>query len=252
MSLLKRQLDTTARVEPNLTDRITAILTDEITSGQYKLGEILPPEQIIAERLGVSRTVLREAVSRLKADGLVVSKQGRGLTITATVRPTVLRMYAADEGDLDKILSIVELRRGFEIEAASLAASRRTENDLLAMREALQAMADAIESDDIVAGTGADLRFHRTIAEATHNEHYIEFFNFLSILLARNLQVSRTNSAKAKRGTDAQREHEVLYRAIELGDAELSRQCARSHVENTESRLRSASKLNGNHLKNKT
>src|SRR5690606_11675904 len=143
MALLKRQRDTAARSEPNLTDRITEVLISEITSGQYKVGEILPPEQVIAERLGVSRTVLREAVSRLKADGLVTSKQGRGLAITATARPSVLRMHAADEGNLDQILGIVELRRGFEIEAASLAAVRRTEADLAAMREALQAMGNA-------------------------------------------------------------------------------------------------------------
>lgn len=249
MALLKRQRDIPARIEPNLTDRITQILINEITGGQYKLGEVLPPEQIIAGRLGVSRTVLREAVSRLKADGFVASKQGRGLAITAVVRPSVLRMHATEEGDLDQILSIVELRRGFEIEAASLAAIRRTEDDLLAMRDALQTMAKAIETDDIVVGVDADMRFHRVIAEATRNEHYIEFFNFLSSLFARNLQVSRTRSAKAKRGTDAQREHEILYAAIERGDSELARQCARNHVENTESRLRSSSYFNGNYLK---
>jgi DNA-binding FadR family transcriptional regulator len=241
MTLLKRKLDIAARVEPNLTDRITELLIDEITGGQYKLGEILPPEQVIADRLGVSRTVLREAVSRLKADGLVTSKQGRGLAITAIARPWVLRMHAAHEDDLDQILSIVELRRGFEIEAASFAAMRRTEQDLLAMREALQAMAEAIETDDVGAGVAADIQFHRMIAEATHNKHYIEFFNFLGSLLARNLQVSRTRSAKAKRGTDAQNEHEILYGAIERGDSELARQCARNHIESTESRLRSRS-----------
>ncbi|WP_459615702.1 FadR/GntR family transcriptional regulator [Bordetella sp. 2513F-2] len=238
MALLKKQRNIPARGEANLTDRIAAILVNEITSGQYKVGEILPPEQVIAERLGVSRTVLREAVSRLKADGLVSSKQGRGLAIQATTRPSVLRMHA-DEGNLVQILSIVELRRGFEIEAASLAAARRTEADLAAMREALSEMAYAIESDNVAAGVEADLKFHRAVAEATRNEHYIEFFIFLSSLLADNLRVSRTRSAEANRGSDAQREHETIYRAIERGDPELARQCARNHIENTESRLRS-------------
>jgi DNA-binding FadR family transcriptional regulator len=241
MSLLKPQGSTTARIEPNLTDRITEVLISEITSGNYKLGEILPPEQTIADRLGVSRTVLREAVSRLKADGLVTSKQGRGLAVQAIARPSVLRMHAADEDKLDEILAIVELRRGFEIEAASLAASRHSAEDLRAMRSALDDMARAIETDDIAAGIEADLRFHRAVAEATRNDHYVEFFHFLSRLLRDNLRVSRTRSAKAKRGTDAQREHEIIYQAIERGDPELARQCARNHVENTESRLRSSS-----------
>jgi len=237
MGLLNRQPHEVARLETSLTDRIVETLTNEITSGQYKIGEVLPPEQIIADRLGVSRTALREAVSRLKADGLVNSKQGRGLAITAVTRPSVLRMHAADESNLDQILGIVELRRGFEIEAASLAASRRTDADLAAMREALQSMAAAIASDDIDAGVEADMRFHRAVAEATRNEHYLEFFRFLSRLLAYNLRVSRTRSAKAKRGTDAQNEHEFLYRAIEQGDPALARQCARNHIENTEARL---------------
>lgn len=238
MALLKRQSSTNARPEPNLTDRITEILINEITSGQYALGEVLPPEQIIAERLGVSRTVLREAVSRLKADGLVESKQGRGLAVTAVARPSVLRMHAADEGDIEQIISIVELRRGFEIEAASLAALRRTDQDLDAMRDSLDAMAQAIETDDVVAGVDADMRFHRAVAEATRNRHYTEFFSFLSQLLARNLQVSRTRSAKARRATDAQREHQLLFEAIERGDPELARDLARNHIENTETRLR--------------
>lgn len=250
MDLLKQNSSAAARVEPNLTDRITEILIDEITSGQYKLGEVLPPEQVIAERLGVSRTVLREAVSRLKSDGLVTSKQGRGLAITANVRPSVLRMHAASDGDLGRILSIIELRRGFEIEAASLAAVRRTDADLLFMREALQDMAQAIETDSIMSGVEADFRFHRAIAQATDNEHYLEFFDFLSTLLKRNLQVSRTRSAKvAGRGADAQREHEILYDALEKGDAMLARQCARNHVENTEARLRNSSHFKGNYLK---
>lgn len=241
MSLLKSQSRFAARIEPSLTDRITEILLNEITSGNYKLGEVLPPEQTIAERLGVSRTILREAVSRLKADGLVTSKQGRGLTVQAIARPSILRMHAADENKLDEIIAIVELRRGFEIEAASLAASRRDKHDLLAMRSALDEMSAAIANDDIAAGIEADLLFHRTIAEATRNEHYVEFFQFLSRLLRDNLTVSRTRSAKAKRGTDAQREHEIIFEAILRGEPQLARQSARQHVENTESRLRTNS-----------
>lgn len=238
MALLKRQRVLTGRPEANLTDRVTQLLVGEITSGQYQIGEVLPPEQIIAERLGVSRTVLREAVSRLKAEGLVTSKQGRGLAIAAVVRPSVLRMHPAHEGDLKQIVNIVELRRGFEIEAASLAAERRTEGDLRAMRQALADMAKALESDNVVAGVEADMRFHQAVAEATRNEHYIEFFDFLRGLLVHNLTVSRTRSARAQRAASAQKEHETLYKAIELGDPELARQCAREHIQNTEARLR--------------
>ncbi|WP_244240409.1 FadR/GntR family transcriptional regulator [Achromobacter agilis] len=227
--------------EPNLTDRVTEMLLEEITSGDYQVGEVLPPEQIIATRMGVSRTVLREAVSRLKGDGIVQSKQGRGLTVMQTARPSVLRMQAADIGDADQVLRIVELRRGFEIEAAQLAAQRRSEDDLAAMRRALRKMADAIATGDVAVGVDADMEFHRCVARATRNEHYLNFFDFLAVLLKKNLRVSRSRSAKiAGRGAQAQKEHEALFAAIEKGDVELARQQARTHVDNTETRLRTA------------
>ena len=227
--------------EPNLTDRVTEMLLEEITSGDYQVGEVLPPEQIIATRMGVSRTVLREAVSRLKGDGIVQSKQGRGLTVMQTARPSVLRMQAADIGDADQVLRIVELRRGFEIEAAQLAAQRRSEEDLAAMRRARRKMADAIATGDVAVGVDADMEFHRCVARATRNEHYLNFFDFLAVLLKKNLRVSRSRSAKiAGRGAQAQKEHEALFAAIEKGDVELARQQARTHVDNTEARLRTA------------
>ncbi|MBO9328159.1 GntR family transcriptional regulator [Achromobacter sp. HZ01] len=240
-SLLKRDSVAPVASEPNLTDRVTEMLLEEITSGDYQIGEVLPPEQIIATRMGVSRTVLREAVSRLKGDGIVQSKQGRGLTVMQTARPSVLRMQAADIGDAEQVLRIVELRRGFEIEAAQLAAQRRSEEDLAAMRRALHMMADAIATGDVAAGVDADMEFHRCVARATRNEHYLNFFDFLAVLLKKNLRVSRSRSAKvAGRGAQAQKEHEALFAAIEKGDVELARRQARSHVDNTEARLRTA------------
>ena len=240
-SLLKKDPVVPVQAEPNLTDRVTEMLLEEITSGDYRVGEVLPPEQIIATRMGVSRTVLREAVSRLKGDGIVQSKQGRGLTVMQTARPSVLRMQAADIGDADQVLRIVELRRGFEIEAAQLAAQRRSEEDLAAMRQALRKMGDAIATGDVAVGVDADMEFHRCVARATRNEHYLNFFDFLAVLLKKNLRVSRSRSAKiAGRGAQAQKEHEALFAAIEKGDVELARQQARTHVDNTEARLRTA------------
>ena len=113
------------RSEPNLTERVTERLLSQLTAGQYQPGDVLPSEQLIAEHMGVSRTVLREAVARLKAEGYVISKQGRGLIVQASRRPTVLKMHAAEAGDYNEALSIVELRQGFEMVAAALAAHRR-------------------------------------------------------------------------------------------------------------------------------
>lgn len=226
------------RAEPNLTERVTALLLSHLTTGQYQPGDVLPPEQIIAERIGVSRTVLREAVARLKAEGYVVSKQGRGLIVQANRRPAVLKMHAAEAGDFGEVLSIVELRQGFEMVAAALAAQRRTPQDMEKMHDAVDRMQGALDSGDVVAGVQADLDFHQAIAVATRNEHYVAMFGFLAELYQKNLRVSREGSQATGRAADAQDEHEQLLQAIEAGDAELASARASSHVENTAQRLK--------------
>jgi len=226
-------------MEPNLTDRVAQLLLDEITGGGYRLGEVLPPEQAIAERLGVSRTILREAIARLKVEGILESKQGRGLAVIANTRPLVLRIHGIQNDDVDSILAIVELRRGVEIEAAALAAERRTAGDLRQMRDALDRMGNAIGSGDVAAGVTADLDFHQSVFRATGNEHYRNFFDFLGLLLRRNLEVSRKRSASiAGRGQAAQDEHENIFASIERSDPVEAGRCARVHVINTEARLR--------------
>jgi len=225
------------RSEPNLTERVTEMLLSQLTAGQYQPGDVLPPEQTIAEHMGVSRTVLREAVARLKAEGYVVSKQGRGLIVQANRRPAVLKMHAAEAGDFGEAMSIVELRQGFEMVAAALAAERRTPQDLEQMRNAVDRMREAIRSGDVAAGVQADLDFHQAIAAATRNEHYVAMFGFIAELYKKNLRVSREGSKAAGRAADAQGEHERLLQAIEAGDADLARDRASIHVENTGLRL---------------
>jgi GntR family transcriptional regulator, transcriptional repressor for pyruvate dehydrogenase complex len=235
---------TLARAETsNLTDRVAMVLREEITGGTFKPGDVLPPEQLIADRLGVSRTVLREAVSRLKVDGLVVSKQGRGLVVLNNRRSSVLRLHSANEHNLEELLAIVELRLGFEIEAAAFAAARRDDHDLAQMRDALAQMKEAVGTGDVSIGVDADFRFHRAIATATRNSNYITFFEFFTELYRRNLIASRARSAKTARGEQAQKEHEAIYEAVRKGDPELARKAARRHVENTGVRLRSAGTL---------
>lgn len=230
------------RSEPNLTDRIALRLREEITGGAYQPGDVLPPEQVIADRFGVSRTVLREAVSRLKVEGIVASKQGRGLTVVNNRPSSVLRLQAASENNVGEALSLVELRQGFEIEAAAFAALRRDDADLEEMQSALAQMEQAIVSGDVMSGVEADLRFHEAIARATKNANYITFFDFLSELYRRNLVVSRTRSSRTSgRGKPAQAEHQAIFEAMRQGDAEAARRAARVHVENTGLRLQAAS-----------
>lgn len=225
----------------NLTDRVAEALHDDITGGRYKIGDVLPSESEMSKTFGVSRTVMREAVSRLKADGLVASKQGAGIFVTAVHRPVSFSIDSTLEANIEELVSIVELRQGFEVEAAGLAALRATDDDLRVMRDALIAMHDAIERDDLKAGVEADIDFHAAIYVATHNPYYPQMFETFKTFLRENIAVSRENSQRRTAGvarfSPAQAEHEAVFVAIERRDDHQARLQARAHLENTRRRL---------------
>lgn len=226
----------------NLTDQVAAALGDEILGGRYVVGDVLQSEGDMAKSFGVSRTVMREAVSRLKADGLVASKQGSGIFVTATQRQIKFEIDPTNNRDIEKLLPIVELRQGFEVEAAGLAAMRATAEDLAAMRTALADMAEALGQHDIQAGVVADVDFHMGICIATHNAYYPQLFETFRRFLLENIAVSRENSHRhlpdaEPAASPAQAEHEALFAAIESGDDHAARLRARQHLENTRKRL---------------
>lgn len=226
------------RPTANLTEQVTQALISEITSGNVPPGTLLPSEQAMAKDFGVSRTVVREAVARAKAEGLVVTRQGRGVFV-ASNRPTPRFSIDPDAaGDVDQILHIVELRAGVEVEAAALAAERRDEDDVARLKAAVDAMHKALASKDVEAGVRADMDFHRAICQASGNPHFLGLFNFLSGFLFENISVSRRKSAKrAGRGYEAQQEHAAICDAVEKGDVAAARSAARRHIENTARRL---------------
>ncbi len=224
---------------PNLTEQVASSLLNDIVGNRYRLGEVLPSEQSLATSFGVSRTVLREAISRLKAEGLVATRQGVGVIVTSNRRSS-FQLQTTDSSDLDEILQVVELRLGLETEAAALAAMRRKAKDLHTMEEALEQMATALSDGDVPAGVRADVNFHRALCAATGNPHYEALFAYLSQFFRENISVSRDRSARrAGQGYQAQTEHEAIHEAIASGNPDRARECARRHVENTALRLSS-------------
>lgn len=229
----------TVHLSQNLTDRVTTALIDEITSGRYAKGDVLGSEKALAERFGVSRTILREALSRVKAEGLVVTRQGHGVIVQAPRRSQIFQIDPSHgpEG----VLPIVELRIGVESEAAALAAERRSDADLETMAATLDTMAQALDNGDLDSGVEADLLFHRTLYAATKNPHYIAFHDFLHDFLKENILVSRTRSqAQARREMRfrSQDEHRRIFDAIAARDPDRARDAVRDHVGNTARRLR--------------
>lgn len=219
-----------------LTDSVAEQLLEKIEGGAFPRGAKLPTEAVLSEEFGVSRTVIREAIARLKYEGLVESRQGSGVFVTdqAGIRP--LRIDFTDTGTLDAVLQIVELRRSIEAEVAAQAARRRTDAAMLKIDAALAHLdATVAEGGD---GVQADVAFHRAIAEATGNPYFLKTLAFLSQYLETATRVTRTNEARREDfSRQVREEHQAIVAAIRAGDADAARNAAQTHMYNAARRL---------------
>lgn len=224
---------------PSLTEQVTEMMKRQIVGGFYKKGDVLPSEQKLAMNFGVSRAVVREAISRLKANGLVEGRQGRGAYIASTIGQRHFQIE--DEGtNRGQIQKIIELRMSLEVEAAGLAAVRRDATDLKEMKKALDAHSKALEGEALIPGVKADLRFHAAVCTATKNTLYLDFFTFLNPYLASAITITLQNSMeRLNRIHDVESEHQMIYAAIESQDEEAARSAARRHITNTMERFQS-------------
>ncbi|MET0961909.1 MAG: FadR/GntR family transcriptional regulator [Noviherbaspirillum sp.] len=210
-------------------DRVTAALLSLIRTGDYLPGARLPSEMSMAKSFGVSRTVIREAVSRLKSEGLVESRQGSGVFVRSGSMDTPFRIDPAAAASAQSVLQVVELRRGLESEIAALAAERRSAGQLEEIRAAL----DAIDADVRAGGDGvdADMAFHRAIARATGNPHFLALWDYLSQFLRGAMTVTRALEARRPdMGSQVLDEHQAMLTAIAAGDAAAASAAARHHM----------------------
>ncbi|MGW5867263.1 FadR/GntR family transcriptional regulator [Streptomyces sp. NPDC055239] len=221
-----------------LADRVAAILSEEIESGRLGEGDKLPTEVELVKQLGVSRTVIREAVSRLRNAGLVEPRQGRGVFVMPR-RTRPLDLEAESSGTKSKVLQIVEVRRAMEGEAASLAATRATPDDVTRMRQSLAAIDEAVTAGG--DGVDEDLAFHQSIAESTGNAVMVSTVRYLGEVMRGGIRVTRANEARRNDFIEAVRvEHHAILTAIESGDTEAARSAVRRHMKHAASRLQDA------------
>lgn len=222
----------------SLADRITISLHEDITGGRYASGQQLPAGKDLARKFGVSITVIREALSRLKADGLIASWQGKGVFVSADGINRPFRLVKSG-GAPQALLEVFELRTGVEVQAASLAAQRRTSRDLNQMAKCLKAMKPGQKSFE--EALSADVEFHRSIAVATRNPLFVSFVEFLQPHLREAIALARTTSAKkAETEAAAYREHCDIYEAIAAGDKRRASTAVRNVLEGSLRRLRSS------------
>lgn len=222
-----------------LAQGVVESFTQSIQAGTLKPGEKLPTESLIMSMHGVSRTVVREAISHLQAAGLVQTRHGIG-TFVLEPQPAS-QLFSSDTiRTIGDVLAILELRISLETEAAWLAATRRSEEQVQQMGAALQRIQSAAGTPGSVE---ADVHFHQLIAQATGNRYFVDILSDLGNTI---IPRARINSAQLAHSDPAaylervNREHDDIYRAIVRQDAEAARAAMRTHLSNSRERLRRA------------
>lgn len=220
-----------------LSDQLHTLLSKRIVAGEIAPGERMPAESQLADEFGVSRTVVREAIARLRSDGLVMTRPGLGAFVAESLQALPFRLAANGDDTRQYVRELFELRLGLEAEAAALAAERGTPEQVRALGTAIDAMISAMEQGR--DGVEEDFQFHRAIAECTNNSVYRNFLAFLERHLREQLTITRRNSRLAGRLADVEVEHRSIYEAIRRGDADGAREAARAHLSSGIKRLES-------------
>ena len=232
--LQKRSSKNIALLQPleaprGLTGELVARLTANIVSGKLPPGSRLPTEQEMIAATGVSRTVVREAVAALKADRLVITRQGVGAFVAEQVRRP-FRVDFDEHSTLREVLNVMELRTGVEVEAAGLAAERASALQVKRIADRLAAIAAAIGRGE--NAVEQDFAFHCEIADATGNPQFRRFLEYLGrfIIPRRTVWGSSAPASKRNYSDIFQQEHEQILDAIRRRAVSRARAAMQRHL----------------------
>jgi DNA-binding FadR family transcriptional regulator len=219
---------------PNLPSQVARIISDDILAGRFRVGDRLPTEREFAEAFGVSRNVIREAIAKLRFQGAVEPRQGAGVFVLGNQAHSVLRIDSEILRNRSLFTNLFELRAILEVEAAGLAAARRSHKHLAAINDALRKLYDSQASGRSVE---ADIEFHRAIARASDNVYVATFVNFISEHVRTSIAKANARIDVATRTRINKEEHAAIYEAIRDKDVERARECMRRHIAKAMDRL---------------
>lgn len=230
----------TMRRSRSLAVDLVDALQARIKDGTYATGMRMPTEAEIMVEHGVSRTVVREAVSRLQQARLVVTQHGIGSFVSEQLpEEQGFRIDPVDVATVVDIVNVLELRVSLETESAGLAASRRNLRQLTEMQNAITEFERCVAAGkDTIE---ADFRFHLAIAEATQNPHFFELMRHLGTTVIPRARVNSPQLAQEEKSTyldRVNREHKMIYDAIERQEPDSARAAMRVHLTNSRERLR--------------
>lgn len=226
------------RSSRNLVSTVREGLRGQILSGAVPVGEKLPSEAKLTGQFGVSRTVVREAIASLRADGLVEARQGAGVFVLKPPAPSPQPFDNLDVEKISHMIEMLELRSAVEIEAAALAASRcsaaQEEEIMQRLLAAEQASAEGRPAVE------ADLQLHLAIADAANNRRFRDFLEMLgrNMIPRTALQKSDGEPAPAAYMAQISAEHRAIFDAIAARDEEAARTAMRTHLKGSLQRYR--------------
>jgi GntR family transcriptional repressor for pyruvate dehydrogenase complex len=220
---------------PHLPMLVASSITREIAEGRLAPGDQLPTEQELAETFGVSRNVIREAIARLRSEGRVWSQQGRGAFVSDGPQIAVLKIEHDVLATAESYRSLFELRGMLEVQAAGLAADRRTTADRRAMARHIATMRRSPYGS--VAWLAEDVAFHQAIAAATRNPYIIHIVGFVSERIRESILASGHQRRTDDIAALTLAEHGRIYCAVRDRDVEAAREAMRMHLTEAEKRL---------------
>ena len=227
----------------SLTDKVVATLSEDIERGMLRPGDRIPTEVALMKQLSVSRSVVREAISRLQAARVVETRHGIGTFILPQQdKEDAVRLPDADLSSMIDVMAIIEFRIDLEAAAAALAAVRRTEQHLKQIAAAL----DRFEAELAHGSTHVvahDVEFHLQIARASGNRYFFDVLSQMGRGVSPRTRLGKAELAELdqiERLRNVLSEHQMIYQAIVRQDADDARAAMRMHLSNSRERLRRA------------
>ncbi|CUX59760.1 GntR family transcriptional regulator [Agrobacterium deltaense Zutra 3/1] len=214
----------------SLAAKISSALRRDLSEGVFRPGDRLPSESELTREYSVSRTVVREAIAILRADGLVEARKGAGVFAVEVKPPKELPFNDLAVGRISSVIELLELRTVFEVESAGLAASRRSAVQVEAIVDAHRRVGDCLAAG--LPTRDADFEFHLAIAQATQNRRFPEFLQLIrsGIIPRGELQGAAPGSRPKDYNLHLQEEHARIVDAIIEGDADAARQYMAAHL----------------------
>jgi DNA-binding FadR family transcriptional regulator len=224
-----------------LPDEVAQSVMSAITSGALKPGDKLPSEAEMSSNFNVARTVVREAISLLKFDGVVDSRRGVGAFIANREERTSFRISPACFAKRREIIKLLQLRTSVQSGAAALAAELRSDEQMEVIETALQELLDANEKGPdtaLEARVEAELRLYRLITAASENEYFCDVVNMIEVNIQNYLHSAfMKNAAACEFEPDVIIEHKAVVTAIRDKRPESARVATRTRFANASDSL---------------